>query len=171
MDIKKIGPWLQIAGNLAVLAGIALLAVEINQNSLLVRAQLESEMNAGWIDIDASKQSETFAETLATAIDAPEELTTTQMVELDGYLFTYMDQLARHLSRVALGLEEQPLADLVENSIDDFFGNRYAHAWWAETRHKWGGLRAEIDLHLERVSVDQDLEYYGRIRARLQEGR
>ncbi len=93
------------------------------------------------------------------------------MVELDVYLFTYMDQLLRHRGRVVLGLEEGSLADLVENSIDDFFGNRYAQAWWAETKHKWGGLRGAIDLHLERVSVDQDLEYYGRIRARLQESR
>ena len=53
MGIKKMAvPW-SLLGNLAVLGGIILVAVEIRQNSRLVEAQMESDDNAAWVAIDA----------------------------------------------------------------------------------------------------------------------
>jgi hypothetical protein len=161
--------WLELAVNLSVVAGIVLLALEINQNSRIVRAQLESEAASGWIAIDASKQSERFSATLAHAIESPEELSLAEMVELDGYLFTYIDQLSRHRALLELGLVDQPVAAMIDGSIRDFMGNRYAQAWWAETKNKFSReLVGLVDERLSTVSPDQDLDYYLRIRGRLQ---
>ncbi len=161
----------ELAAATAVLLSLGYLAIQIRQNTVLVRAQLESDATAGWIEIDASKQSEGFAEVLAKAIEAPNDLTLGEMVELDGYLFTYIEQLVRHRRQLELGLTDRPLEDLIASSIYDFFGNRYAQAWWAVTSHKWSpSLVATIDRHLASVSPDQDREYYDGIRARLQHG-
>jgi len=43
MDANKLSGWLSLAGNLAVLAGLILLVVEIRQNSDLMRAQISME--------------------------------------------------------------------------------------------------------------------------------
>jgi hypothetical protein len=43
MDTNKLSGWLSLAGNLAILAGLILLVVEIRQNSDLMRAQISME--------------------------------------------------------------------------------------------------------------------------------
>jgi hypothetical protein len=43
MDTNKLNGWLTLAGNMAILAGLILLVVEIRQNSDLMRAQISME--------------------------------------------------------------------------------------------------------------------------------
>jgi len=160
-------------GNVAVLAGIILIAVEINQNSRLVEVQLESDQAAAWIEIDASKQGERFAEVLAKAIERPEDLTLAEMLEMDGYLYTYLDQLWREETLYRLGLSDE-LEVLVRGTIRDFFGNEFAQAWWVETRFKFEDDNSEVyefvDRAIQNLSPTQDLELFGRIKSRIIEG-
>jgi hypothetical protein len=171
--MSKLVERLKGLGNLAVLAGIILIAVEINQNSKLVEAQLASDDAAAWVAIDASKQGENFADVLAKAIERPEDLTLAEMLEMDGYLFTYLDQLWRQEDLSTLGLSTE-LEPLVQASIDEFFGNEFAQAWWVESKFKFEGDDSElfeiVDREIQNLSPTQDLEYFGRIKSRIIEG-
>ena len=168
MQANRIKEWLQIVGSFGVLAGLILVALQIQQNTVLVRAELTSSMWDAWIGIDASKQSENFAGVLAKAIESPQDLTMAEMIELDGYLFTYIDQLGREREMYLSGIFDEPPEVLVRISIHDYFGNEFARSWWEETKWKFLPDIVEIiDREMESISANQDIEYFGRIRARL----
>jgi hypothetical protein len=157
-------------GVLAVVGGMVMVAVELYQNSKLVEAQLASDEYAAWVEIDASKQGESFAEVLAKAIERPEDLTLAEMVELDGYLYTYLDLPWRRKALHSLGIGEA-VPEEVAGTIDDYFGNRFARAWWEETKFKYREEMIEIiEREMQNVSPDQHLEFFGRIGSRLSQG-
>jgi len=137
MKANRLNERLQVIGTFGVLAGLILVALQIQQSTNLVRAELYSNADDGWINIDASKQSENFASVLAKSIVNPQELTDAEILELDGYLFTYLDQLDRDRALYTQGIFENPTASLVANSLYDYFGNEFSRVWWAETKWKF----------------------------------
>ena len=160
----------EIVGAAAVVLTLIYLSRQLRQNSRLVEAQLASEDNAAWVAIDASKQSENFAEVLAKAIENPADLTLAEMLEMDGYLFTYMDQLSRGRALYELGLGNET-GVVVRGSIREFFGNEFAQAWWEESKFRFGEVFIEIvEREMRNVSPSQDLEFLERIRSRLSRG-
>ncbi len=170
MKAGKISEWLQVIGNFGVLAGLILVAVQIQQNTVLVRAELLSNEWDAWISIDASKQSERFASVLAKSIVNPQELNAAEILELDGYFFTYIDQLIRDRELYDLGVFDTPLETQISGSLSDYFGNQFARVWWEETKWKFSLDIVEIiDREMEKISVTQDIDYIERIKATLSE--
>ena len=170
MKAGKIGGWLQVIGNFGVLAGLLLVALQIQQNTVLVRAELLSNESDAWISIDASKQSERFASVLAKSIVNPQELNAAEILELDGYLFTYIDQLVRDRELYDLGVFDNPMESQISGSLHDYFGNQFARVWWEETKWKFSPDIVEIiDREMEKISVTQDIDYIERIKATLSE--
>ena len=168
MKVGKISEWLQVIGSFGVLAGLILVALQIQQNTVLVRAELISNDSDAWISIDASKQSERFASVLAKSIVNPQELNAAEILELDGYFFTYIDQLIRDRELYDLGVFDNPMESLVRGSLSDYFGNEFARAWWAETKWKFSlDIVETIDKEMVGISVTQDIDYIERIQARL----
>ena len=72
MKAGKLGKWLQVIGSFGVIFGLILVALQIQQNTVLVRAELVSNASDAWINIDASKQSENFASVLSKSIVNPQ---------------------------------------------------------------------------------------------------
>lgn len=168
MKSSKLSDWLQVIGSFGILAGLILVTLQMKQSTALVRAELRSNADDAWINIDASKQSETFSQVLAKSIVEPQNLTTAEILELDGYLFTYMDQLVRDRALYRLGISDEPPEILVRGSLQDYFGNKFARAWWAETKWKFDPELAEIiEVEMKNVSITQDIDYIERIKARL----
>ncbi len=154
-------------GNLAVLAGIILIAVEIRQASRLVEAQLASDEAALWVEIDNSRQGENLADALAKAIEHPEDLTLAEMLEVDGYLYTFVGQLWRRGQLYELGIGDS-METVVGSWVPEYFGNEFARAWWAESKFKFGDAFVEIvERGIQDISATQDLEFFGRIKSRL----
>ena len=168
MNTSKMNEWLHGIGNFAVLAGLILVAVQLQQSTALVRAELVSNQHDAWIAIDASKQSENFAKVLAKSIIQPDELTASEILELDGYLFTYLDQLMRDRELYNEGIFDYPPQSLIRGSLHDYFGNEFARVWWAETKWKFNSeIVGIIDTEMKNVSASQDIDYIERIKAAL----
>lgn len=154
-------------GALAVIAGLVFVGVEIRQNTRLVEAQLESDEHSDWVVVDGSKQSEQFAEVLAKSIERPRELTLAEMVELDGYLYTYLDLLWRRSVLHEMGLGQDLDAEAM-TTAQDYFGNEFARAWWEETKFKYDpDFIDSVERAMAEVSPSQDLDFYRRIAARV----
>lgn len=152
---------------LGVIASMVFVGIEIRQNTLLVEAQLESDEHSAWVTVDGSKQSEQFAATLAKSIERPEDLTLAEMVELDGYLYTYLDLLWRRSVLSDLGLGHD-LNTEAWDTAQDYFGNEFARAWWEETDFKHSPeLIESVERAMAEVSPTQDLDFYARIASRL----
>ena len=107
---------------------------------------------------------------LAKAIENPANLTLAEMLEMDGYLFTYIDQLQRRGALYELGLGTD-VGGLVRGSIEEFFGNEFAQAWWEESKFRFDDEFIEIvEREMQNVSPNQDVEFFGRIASRLPKG-
>ena len=171
MDLShfsKVYYWLQAIGGFSVLAGLLLVAFQIKQNTDLMHAQLNSDAWNEWISIDASKQDGEFAKTLAKSIESPGDLTLSEFLEMDGYLFTYVDQLSRDRELYELGVFNAPLEVLVAESAHDYFGNQFSRVWWEETKWKFRpDVVQALDKHIPAIPLNQDIEYYRRIMQKL----
>ena len=61
----------EATGIISVLAGLLLVAYQINQATSIASAQARAEYSAGWRSVDSTRQSENFAEVLAKSIYHP----------------------------------------------------------------------------------------------------
>lgn len=173
--LKKLGfgQIVEIIANLAVLAGILLVAFEINQANLTTRAELVSSFQDRWVALDLSWQNHDFASAWAKAIEAPEELTLAEMNQLNGLMWSYIDHISTSRILWELGIfdETDPSIDeLISQNVPLFFGNRFAQAWWAENILPIDSQTTElINREIENLSVNTNLDFYNRVRARIRE--
>jgi hypothetical protein len=168
MNSDNLNKWLSLGANLGVLAGIVLLAFEINQANLNARADMVSSFQDRWVSMDLSWQGEGFAAARAKAIENPEKLTLTEMIQLDGFMWSYLDHIGTNRQLWGLGVFDEPLPSqekiISENAVL-FFGNRYSQAWWAENRENIEpSTAALVDREIAKLSTDENLKYYKRIR-------
>jgi hypothetical protein len=168
MDWNRLNGWIQLGANIGIVAGLVLVWMQINQNSELARASLFSEHQNGWMEIDQSLQSENFAQVLQKAIEEPENLSTSEMLEMRGYIYPHMDQFARTLVLYQLGVFKNDPTETIGEAVADVFGNRYSQAWWTENRANWNPeLVKIIDDRLLEIAFDSELQNLNRIRARI----
>ena len=153
---------------MGILAGLILVGVQINQNSDLTRAALFSQYQDSWVSLDQSLQSENFAATKAKVLDTPNELTTAEMLEMHGYMFTFVDQLHRVDGLQKMGVFPADFRQSLVAAIQDGFGNSYARAWWEVTK---GGAAPEVvflvDEVLAQMSANSDLDNIRQIREKI----
>lgn len=168
MEINKYNKWIQLGANVGILAGLFLVGLQIQQNSELTRAALFSDYQETWASINNTLQSEFFAEAMAVAIEEPQNLSVSQMIELRGYMYSVMEQFTRTISLYQLGVFQIDPAVSIGSRVSDVFGNHYAQAWWAENRGNFNPAIARIiDDELLGLSPDRDFNTFSRIKARL----
>ena len=52
MDMTRINPWLNFAANVGVIAGLVLVAVQINQNTEITKAQIANDYFLADMDLE-----------------------------------------------------------------------------------------------------------------------
>ena len=171
MNANNINKWLTLGANLGVLTGIILVAYEINQSTLATRAELISSHQDRWVTMDLSWQDKEFAGAWAKAMENPETLTVTEMIQLNGFMWSYIDHIDTNRVLWNLGILDDPMPsqeNLISTNAGIFFGNKFAQAWLVENRALLGARTMEIiDRELTSVSTDDNLEFYMRIKTRL----
>ena len=169
MRLAGMNKWLQIISNFGVLAGLLLLAFEINHSSALVESELRTNAMSDWANSDLARFSESINENLAKSLEHPQDLTLGEMIELDAYFTSYLNMIERSNVAYKLGFSEYSTEQAVRDVIN-IFGSEYAQAWWRERR---GSLNPEIgvfiDQHIQSVTADQELMVYRRIASTLSE--
>jgi len=173
MNADSINKWLTLGANLGVLMGITLVAYEINQATVTTRAEMISSYQDRWVTIDLSWQSEDLASAWAKAIESPEDLTLTEMIQLNGFMWSYIDHVSTNRLLWDLGVFEEPqgtIEDIYLTNAALFFGNKFTQSWLAENRVELNPrTTAAIDRALETVATGQNLDFYKRIKTRIGE--
>ena len=118
-----------------------------------------------------SWQDAEFAEAWAKAMENSEELTRSEMIQVSGHLWAFIDQLNSARRLWALGVFAEPMAtpaQIISGNAKVFFGNEFAQSWWIERR---SGVNTElvtlIDGEIEKLSATRDFDFYERIRQRI----
>ena len=96
MDSERLTRWLTLGANLAVLVGILLLVVELNQNRDMMRAQIRHELASGIVDLlQVAASNEQLADVMFRA-HSGEELTPTELFQFQlrtNALFRYWENV------------------------------------------------------------------------------
>ncbi len=162
---------MSLGASLGVLAGIILLAYEINQATLTTRAEIISSHQDRWVKIDLSWQDREFAAAWAKAMEDPNELTVTEMIQLNGFMWSYFDHIDTNRLLWALGVlddRSQTPEEIISINAYIFFGNKFSQAWLEENRKNLNPRTIEIvDQVMRKVTADETLDSYNRIKTRL----
>lgn len=183
MRSDKLVNWLQVIGNFGLIAGLGLVAIQIQQNTDITRAQMISEDRDLAIALKLAQLGENPAEVVAKSIDSPDQLTTEDMVILSSlHLANYYHKSRNEmLHSMGFGVEIQKFAAQHNNAIstvNEFIGTPYGLALWETWKNdNTGGPYANgapltlgaIDTYLEGVANPGATmaEQHERIRANL----
>lgn len=82
MNADKINKWLTLAANVAVVAGIFFLALELSQNSRMMHAQTRNAITAAILDFQFSAESSGLREVARRANEDVSDLTAEELQQL-----------------------------------------------------------------------------------------
>lgn len=142
MNSEKMGNWLQILGNFGLIAGLVLVAVQIQQNTTATEAQMISEAIAARNEFQLAIVGEDAAEALAKAIDDPANLTTKELIVLKNLQMANYIHRVRNERIIELGYSTlRGPSDLSNATVYEYLGNSFGMAWWQETSSEglWRG--------------------------------
>jgi hypothetical protein len=171
MRTETVNNWLSIVANVGVIIGLVLVAYEINQSTRTTRAQMINDHYDRWVTIDLSWQNQDFAAAWAKAMENPDDLTLTEMVQLNGLMWSFFDHTSTNGRLWDLGVlseSDETLENMIVNGATIFLGNRYAQAWIEENRANISPRAAAIlEKALEDLESDATLDSYRRIKTRI----
>jgi hypothetical protein len=121
---------IEATGIISVVAGLILVAYQINQATSIASAQARAEYSAGWRNVDSTRQSENFSEVLAKSIYFPNELTPGEILELDAYYTGVLDQIQTAKANWEAGIRTSHWQVSVDFLAPSYFGNEFSRSWW-----------------------------------------
>jgi hypothetical protein len=169
VDLSKPVSWLSIFANLGLLAGMGLVAYEINQNSQLARTALVNEGNAASNEFWANLMGETPSDVIAMAVECPEAMNYSDFIAMDAFLFTGMYILYRDFELAEEGIfTVEDWQEAVEGYSAWYLGNPFGRAWWDEEGRYFFAdeFVKHVDKQLE-GTVRDSFSYYHGVRTRL----
>ena len=135
MDSSKAANWLQIIGNLGLIVGLVLVAVQIRQSNDLAKAQLLSD---GWLAAmqwDMAQIGEDPAASIARASVAPHHLTDEDLVVLEHVVSAHSQLGNRVITLGLAGYDFFPREAYASRFAEFVINSPFGMAWWNENRH------------------------------------
>ena len=75
MEMSRINPWLNFAANVGVIAGLVLVAVQINQNTEITKAQIANDYFLADMDLELAMMGDDPASSFVKAVYSPDQIT------------------------------------------------------------------------------------------------
>ena len=170
MKILKLNDWMQLLAAIGVLAGILLVAQELQQNNVLAEAEMVNDIYKGWEVIYMSEYESDILDVFIKSIEHPDDLTQLEIMRVSQYLSTIMNLYARQASMFfRYGLAYDPSDDYAW-AAEYYFGGRFARTWFLENED-WLALEPQmfeiLSREIEATPVQTKFNYLERIRSRL----
>ena len=129
MITDKLNRWVTMLVNLSVLAGIVLVAVQIQQNTDITKAQMANEYYLLDAQLELTMMGESPAQSLEKAIYFPDELNQEDAVILDRYFNFGILQLQRIRKMIELGVADEELYQERVGYLRWHLGNEAGRRW------------------------------------------
>jgi hypothetical protein len=148
----------EATGVVSVVAGLLLVAYQINQATNIASAQARADFSAGWRSLDSTRQSENFADVLAKSIYSRSELTPGEILELDAYYTGIVDQLLSAKADWEAGVRSSNWQVTVDFVAPAHFGSEFSRDWWNLSKGAYaksdGELVAAMDAAIRAAEPD-----------------
>jgi len=136
MSPNRVGGWLQIAGNIGIIAGLILVALQMQQNSDLLATQLIYMESERQLNLETAMMGEDPSDVWAKSMENPSELTLREERILDAYLYIQIEQWRALYQLSATGLIEDEWKDRVEMDVEYVLNNSRGREYWQFIREK-----------------------------------
>ena len=137
MDSDRVTHMLTLAANIGVIVGIVFLVLEMRQTSAIATAQVRLEYAAGWRSVDESRQDGSFSQVITKSIENPDELSLSEVVQLDAYYSGILDQMLSAQTARTTGLVDSPFSEVANTVGRIYFSDEFARSWWQQVRSDW----------------------------------
>jgi hypothetical protein len=145
MDSEKISRWLTLAANVGVIAGLVLVAIQINQNTQITKAQIANDYFLADMELELAMMGEHPAHSWNKAVYAPNDLTTLDAVILDRYFNYGLVQIHRLQEMDDMGMAHEGWEERV-NYLRWHLGNEVGRRWWEQVKHDYSeDFRVKVD--------------------------
>ncbi len=164
---ERVERWIKLSANLAVLAGIVLILMQLTQNTEHLRLQLVDQITNRMYENNRTLLGEDPVEAIEKSVLEPESMTFSDFLIVDVYLFNALNQWEDLYFLYKADLVE---ADAWQSRVDGdvvwYFGNRFAKNWWIATGSSF--FEAEfaeyVDGAIRSVSENETLQFFERSR-------
>ena len=158
MTSSRLSNSLQIASNLGIIAGLVLVAMQIQQTRDLTTLQFQLEATGSFQQMEQVMMGQEPATAWAKSIQAPDELSAAEIKIVDSFLINHVNAWTRtHLMENAGLVPPGATRAAMRANVWFYFGNPFARQWW-RTMAEYGDweptFRALMDEEIERADSD-----------------
>ena len=131
MDTEKLSHWVQIVSGIALVAGLALVIIEMRQTKQLVRTQLIAESEALGLSRNLTLLGENPAKALAKTCDPNSEMSREEALVLNHLYYSHLYTVFRAYEvNTRGGFEDEYWKDIGEARLREIFATPHGRAWW-----------------------------------------
>ena len=128
----NLGQTVSTLANLGVLAGLILVAIQINQSTDIARAQLANDYYLADMQLELAMMGDSPVGTWTKAVYAPGEITHEEAAILDRYFNYGVVQVRRLQQMQRLGLADDGVLAEKISYLEWHLGNDIGRKWWAK---------------------------------------
>jgi hypothetical protein len=101
-------------------------------------------------------------------LEAPENLTTAEMLALDGFFSEILGVFSQEVSLKRRGIFDED-ERIIAAIVPVYFSNAYAQSWWSANRNRWPArVILLVDKAVEKLPIGGNLQNLTKIRSNLQ---
>jgi len=167
MNTEKIAQWLAPVANLGVVAGLALVLMQMNQNEQLLRVQLMNDFFESYVASDTTFAGENLPAIWQKSVEAPQDLSIAEMRALEAQTFSPLSRwINLHRLAEAGMVDEEFLSGQLELDVSYYLGSPYGRAWWEVFSQTFpenylpADLKSEVDAQLANTTPNLALIQY-----------
>ncbi len=165
--LDRASTWLSLVASLAILVGLVLVAIELNQNTKHLRLQLLDQITARQNENNRALLGENPTAAIEKSVREPENLTYAELLIVDAHLINVVSGWEDRFFLHEAGLvEASDWERKIEGEVNWFFGNRFAKTWWRESAREFvePEVARYIDETLKAVGDNDTFNYWQRTR-------
>lgn len=167
MNVNRLSQWLEFVGGIAVLIGLSLVALELRQAADTTRAELATGTGSALIEIYSQLATTQISTTYAKMLEAPEDLSTAEMLALNGLFSQILGVFTREVSLKNRGIFDED-ERIIGAIVPVYFSNSYAHSWWSVNRYRWPPrVTLLVDREVKKLTVGGNLQNLVEIRSNI----
>ena len=151
--------WLGVSTNVAVIIGLALVVLELNQNSDLARIQLVNEGNSAENELFMALMESVPKESVTKSLECPEKLDLSDYVVLDSYIYTGMNLVYRNFELAKESFfSEKDWKSEVDIYAHWYLSGEFGRTYWKTVGRNYfdSEFSAYVDTVLTKPGIDME---------------